>query len=212
MAAASDLASMIGDLQSNQSVKLRFSVGSSGQLARQIDNGAPFDIFLSADEGFIKGSPSYRPETVRVYALGRVALWSKSGRFKRLEDLRTAKRIAIANPAVAPYGRAARAVLEEAGLWRELAPKVVLAESVRQAMQFAETGNVDAALASWSLVHDKGGIQLDGPELRQAAAVTKSAKNPAGAQQFLDFLLSDKGRTILARHGLEPPPLQHPRR
>lgn len=205
VAAASDLAPMVAELQSSQSVKLRFSIGSSGQLARQIENGAPFDIFLSADDALINGSPHFRAETVRVYALGRVALWSKSGGFKGLEDLRKAKRIAVANPAVAPYGRAARAVLEKAGVWQELAPRVVLAESVRQAMQFAETGNVDAVLTSWSLVHDKGGILLDGPELQQAAALTKSAKNAAGALKFLDFLLSDGGRAILSRHGLTPP-------
>lgn len=212
VAAASDLAPLVSELQSSQSVKLRFSIGSSGQLARQIENGAPFDIFLSADEALIKGSPHYRAETVSVYALGRVALWSKSGGFKRLEDLRRAKRIAVANPVHAPYGRAAREVLEKAGLWKELGPKAVLAESVRQAMQFAETGNVDAVLTSWSLVHDKGGILLDGLELRQTAALTKSAKNAAGAQLFLDFLLSDAGRAILARHGLESPPAPRQKR
>lgn len=144
--------------------------------------------------------------------MGRVALWSKSGEFKKLEDLRRAKRIGIANPAHAPYGRAAREVLEKAGLWSGLAPKVVLAESVRQAMQFAETGNVDAVLTSWSLVHERGGVLVGGPELRQTAALTKSAKNAAGAQSFLDFLLSDAGRAILARHGLEPPPVTRRKR
>lgn len=204
VAAASDLAPLVSELQSSQSVKLRFSIGSSGQLARQIENGAPFDIFLSADDGLINGSPNFRAETVRVYALGRVALWSKSGGFKRLEDLRRAKRIAIANPAHAPYGRAAREILDKAGLWAALSSRIVFAESVRQAMQYAETGNVDAVLTSWSLVHDRGGVLLDGAELRQAAAVTKSAKNAEAAQKFLDFLQSEAGRTILARHGLTP--------
>jgi len=118
--------------------------------------------------------------------------------------LRRAKRIAIANPAHAPYGRAAREILDKAGLWAALSSRIVFAESVRQAMQYAETGNVDAVLTSWSLVHDRGGVLLDGAELRQAAAVTKSAKNAEAAQKFLDFLQSEAGRTILARHGLTP--------
>lgn len=206
VAAASDLAPLMQELQKNQSFRIKSSVGSSGQLLRQIENGAPFDLFLSADESLIASSSAFRPETVRVYAFGRLGLYSKKRRVRTLADLRDLKRVAIANPAFAPYGRAARQALEEAGLWRELQSRIVLGESVRQAFQFAETGNADAALCSWSLVHDKGGVPIRGPGLRQAGAVTKSSKRPEAAKAVLDFLRSKPGQELLTRHGLIPNP------
>jgi molybdate transport system substrate-binding protein len=204
VAAASDMAPVMQELSKDQRFRLKVSIGSSGQLARQIEHGAPFDVFLSADEALILGSPYYRAETVRVYGTGRLALWAKSGNFKSLPDLAGAGRIAIANPAHAPYGRAARAALESAGLWKPLQPRIVLAESVRQTLQFGETGNVDAILTAWSLVKGKGGILLD-QELRQAGAVTRSSKYPEAARAFLDFLMSEAGQALLARHGFMPP-------
>lgn len=212
VAAASDLAPAIPELTSqvkqNQSLTLRVSVGSSGQLARQIELGAPFDLFLSADENFVQQvvrAGRGDGASVRVYAVGRLALWSKSGQIKRLEDLARpeVKRVAMANPVHAPYGRLAKEALVRAGLWGAVEPKLVLAETVRQTMQFAGTGNVDAALTSWTMAHDKGGVLLP-DEMRQAGVVLKGAAREKEAAAFLEFLRSSGGQGILGGHGLLP--------
>lgn len=212
VAAASDLAPAIPELTrevlQNQKLTLRVSVGSSGQLARQIEQGAPFDLFLSADEHFVRQvvqAGRGDAATVQIYAIGRLALWSKSGSIRKLADLAKpeVKRVAMANPAHAPYGRLAKEALEKAGLWAAVEPKLILAETVRQTMQFAATGNVDAALTSWTLAHDKGGSLL--PEsLRQAGVVIKGSKNPAAAAALLAFLKTSRGQGILGRNGLFP--------
>lgn len=212
MAAASDLAPAIPaiseQVQRTMGVKLRVSVGSSGQLARQIEQGAPFDLFLSADEDFVRQvvqAGRGDAATVRIYATGRLALWSKTGLARRLEDLAKpeVKRVAMANPAHAPYGRLAKAALERAGLWKLVEPKVILAETVRQTMQFAGTGNVDAALTSWTLAHDQGGVLL-GDSIRQAGVVMRGSPRAAGAGAVLAFLRSAAGQAILGSHGLLP--------
>ena len=212
VAAASDLAPAIPaltqEVQQNLKLSIRVSAGSSGQLARQIEQGAPFDLFLSADENFVaQVCRAGRAETAAAqpYAIGRLALWSKSGTVRRLEDLARpeVKRIAIANPGVAPYGRLAKEALERAGLWIAVQPKLVYAESARQTMQFAATGNVDAALTPWTLVHDKGGILLP-DALRQTGVVLKGSRNAAAARALLDFLRTSGGNGVLWRHGLMP--------
>lgn len=212
LAAASDLAPAIPALTSQvsqfQKLTLRASIGSSGQLARQIEQGAPFDLFLSADENFVQQlvqAGKADPASVRVYATGRLALWSKSGAVQQLKDLANPeiRLVAIANPAHAPYGRLAKAALERAGLWKAVEPKLVLAESVRQTMQFASTGNVDAAITSWTLVHNNGGVLLP-DSIQQAGVVLRGAKNPAAAAELLLFLQSPDGARILGGHGLFP--------
>lgn len=214
VAAASDLAPAVSELSnqvlSSQGITLRVSIGSSGQLARQIEQGAPFDLFLSADENFVaqvvqagRGDPA----SVQTYATGRLALWSKSGAVRELQDLGrpAVTRIAIANPTHAPYGRLAKEALERAGLWDKLQPRLVLAETVRQTMQFAGTGNVDAALTSWTLVHDKNGVLLP-DAIRQTGVVIRGSKNAAAAAQVLAFLRSSAGLDVLGHHGLLPAP------
>jgi len=212
IAAASDLAPAIPELTSellqNQKITLRASIGSSGQLARQIEQGAPFDVFLSADEKFTEQliqEGRAESSTLQIYAVGRLALWSKSGAVRQLADLTKPeiKRVAIANPAFAPYGRLAKEALQNAEIWQNVEPKIVLSETVRQTIQFAETGNVDATLTSWSLVHSRNGIQLP-DAIRQSAVVIKGAKNAEAASRFLQFLQSSAGQGILGRHGLLP--------
>jgi molybdate transport system substrate-binding protein len=217
LAAASDLAPAIPalslHLKQNHNLTLRASIGSSGQLARQIEQGAPFDLFLSADESFVQQivrSGRGDASSVRIYALGRLALWSKSGKIRSLSGLASPSvtRIAIANPAHAPYGRLAKEALQAAGLWTQIEPKLVLAESVRQTMQFATTGNVDATLTSWTLVHNQGGILLP-DSIRQAGVVIGGSKNAKAAAALLEFLKSSGGQRILGAHGLLPAgPLQ----
>ena len=142
-------------------------------LARQIENGAPYDVYLSA----------------RVYGLGRVAIWSKDGSIGKLSDLGSVRRLSLPNPAHAPYGVAARQALEKEGIWKSLEARIVYAENVRQALQFTESGNVDAAITAWSLVFDRGGILIPAglhAPIRQAAGVVAASSN----------------RTLLSRYGL----------
>jgi molybdate transport system substrate-binding protein len=146
-AAASDLVPLDAPLrhlfQEDTGHTVRFVFGSSGMLARQIENGAPYDVYLAANERFARdlaAQGKVDPASVAVYALGRVAVWSKSGRFGSLADLRAARRIALPNPAHAPYGVAGRQALEREGLWAGLEGRIVYGENVRQALQYAESG------------------------------------------------------------------------
>jgi molybdate transport system substrate-binding protein len=188
---------------------LQFSFGSSGLLARQIANGAPFDVYLSADERFVRqlaDEGKIAPASVKVYAIGRLALWSKHG-YRTLDDLRRpeVRHVAIANPDHAPYGVAAREALRNAGLWPAVERKIVFGENVRQALQFAETGNADAALVAYSLVVKRGVLvpaSLHQP-IRQAAGVVAASRQGALARRFLDFLLSPAGKAVLAQAGFE---------
>jgi molybdate transport system substrate-binding protein len=213
VAAAADLASLEAPL--SQAVRdrlgfvLQFSFGSSGLLARQIANGAPFDVYLSADERFVRqlaDEGKIAPASVKVYAIGRLALWSKHG-YRTLDDLRRpeVRHVAIANPDHAPYGVAAREALRNAGLWPAVERKIVFGENVRQALQFAETGNADAALVAYSLVVKRGVLvpaSLHQP-IRQAAGVVAASRQGALARRFLDFLLSPAGKAVLAQAGFE---------
>ncbi len=218
VAAASDLSRLEAPLTEGflkaTGVRLRLSLGSSGMLARQIQNGAPFDVFLSANESYVQQlveTGHIREDSVRVYAVGRLALWSRSGSVKELGSLVDPglRHLAIANPAHAPYGLAARQLLEHQGLWDRLAGKIVYGENVRQAMQFADIGNAEAAIIAWTLVFDRGGILL--PErghapLVQAGGVVRSSAQPELAARFLAWLLSAEGQKLLTGYGLFPPP------
>jgi molybdate transport system substrate-binding protein len=193
--------------------KVRFTLGASGMLARQVEQAAPYDVFLSANEGFVAELVKARrlvPDSVRIYAYGRLGLWSRDGAVKTPADLRKSRvlHVAIANPVHAPYGAAARELLQREGLWREIEPKVVYGENVRQALQYAESGNADAAITAWPLVFDRGGLLLpdsDYAPIRQAAGVVAGRPGAARARRFLDFLVSPEGRRILEEHGFRVP-------
>jgi len=213
VAAASDLIVVQGPLsetwKAQSDFSLRFTFGASGLLARQIASGAPYDVFLSADEARVKelvDSGNLVRETVVRYAQGRLGLWGKGGRVGSLADLISPSilHIAIANPAHAPYGAAARQALEKAGLWPKLSTKIVYGETVRQAYEFAQSGNAEAAIVAWSLVSDRGGILLPAnlhSPIRQTGGVVKSSAHPEAARQFLRLLTSAEGRRILQGHG-----------
>ncbi len=188
-----------------------FTLASSGSLAHQIENGAPFDVFLSANDQYVKdlaGSGHVDPSTVIVYATGRLGLWSRDGSVKSLDDLTkpSVKHLAIPNPEHAPYGVAARQALEGRKLWTQIQPKIVYGENVSQALQFAESGNADAVITSWTLLKGRGILLPDSwhKPIRQAGAVVKSSRQPALAQEFLKFLASPEGRKILESGGLTP--------
>jgi molybdate transport system substrate-binding protein len=194
--------------------QLRFVLGASGLLARQIEQGAPYDVFLSADERFIQQlnlAGRLDASTVRLYAYGRLGLWCRSGQYRTLADLLAPalRHLAIANPTHAPYGAAAKALLQRERLWPKLEPKIVYGENVRQALQYAETGNADAVLTAWTLLLRRPNAVLlpdeAYPPIRQAGAVIKGSQSAADARRFLDLLASPEGRRILATAGLRAP-------
>jgi molybdate transport system substrate-binding protein len=228
VAAAADLKFALVDLaarykaDTGRDVKVTF--GSSGNFTQQIENGAPFEIFLSADERYIErlADKGLAKDAGTVYAIGRLALFVPNGSALKpdpsLADLRAAladgrvKRFAIANPDVAPYGRAAREALQSAGTWEAVQPALVLGENAGQAMQFAASGNaqgglVPSALAKAPEVAKLGVVVLLAETmhrpLRQRMALLKPA-TPAAAD-FYRWLQAPEARAVFVRHGLEPP-------
>jgi molybdate transport system substrate-binding protein len=216
VAAASDLAPLAPNLESafakSSGVKVRFTLASSGSLARQIEQGAPFDVFLSANDQYVAelaASGHIAAASVEIYAQGRIALWSLKGSVHSLEDLKRpeVKHVAIPNPEHAPYGVAARKALENRGVWKDVEPKVVYGENVRQALQFAESGNADAVITSWTLLQGRGMLLPTAwhSPIRQAAGVVQSSSQKPDALKFVKFLMSPEGRRILEAGGLFAP-------
>lgn len=193
------------------------SFGATGLLTRQIENGAPYDMLLAADASFVDRLDRESltlPGTRRVYALGTVVVWTRPDGPKPPSSLRNLTadvygRIAIANPTVAPYGRAARQALERAGVWRAVQPRVVYGENVSQTLQFAQSGNADVALVALSLVVGQPGqyavvpARLYAP-LTQTVVALRSAAAPE-ARRFEAYLGRPECRAILERDGLKPP-------
>jgi len=228
VAAASDLSFALEEIAAafarETGHETRLTFGSSGNLARQIREGAPFDLFLSADEWYValleKAGRTDGAGT--PYAIGRIVVFAPAGSpvgvDAELAGVRSAlaagrlKRLAIANPDHAPYGRAAREALEHAGAWALARPRLALGENVSQAAQFALTGSVDAAIIAYSLVltpafRDKGTHALL-PEhmhapLRQRMVLLKGAGT--AARELYVFIGSAKARPVLERYGFGIP-------
>ncbi len=213
VAAAADVAPFTPAFEKSFSAApLRFSIGASGSLARQVENGAPFDVFLSASEQYIRdlAAKNYiEPATVTVFAIGRLGLWSPDGSVHSIDDLLKpqVKHVAIPNPEFAPYGVAARKALETRGLWKRIEPKIVYGENVRQTLQFGESRNADAVITSWTLLKDRGTLlpaEWHDP-IRQAGGVLRTSKQQDLAMRFLKFLTGAEGRKILESGGLFAP-------
>ena len=197
--------------------------GASGTLTRQIQDGAPFEMFLAADEEFPNQltRAGLTRDAGEIYAVGRVALFAPRGSplqvDQRLDGLaRLMKdggvtRFAIANPEVAPYGRAAEAVLRKHGLWDGIRPRLVLGDTIAQAAQFATTGNAVGGLVAYSLVlaelKDRGTHAVipaaDHPPLRQRMVLLKKA-GPV-VERFYRFVQEQDARAILQKHGFAVP-------
>lgn len=217
VAAASDLTTLQQPLvqlaKAEYGGNVRFTFASSGTLARQIENGAPFDVFLSANKMYVDElarSGKLEAATVRVYAVGRLGLWSRDGSIRDLKQLGEpgVKHLALANPAFAPYGAAAKELLTRRGMWPAIESKVVYGENVKQALQFAESGNADAVITSWSLLYDRTNAMLlpaDHAPIEQAGGVVSTSGDRKAARQFLDMLTGPRGRKLLESHGLGVP-------
>lgn len=223
VAAASDLHAALpevgGAWMRRSGETVQFTFGASGDLARQIEQGAPVDLFLAADESYVEklcAAGLLLPDTQRVYARGRLALATPRRTkvaVRSLADLLlpAVRHVAIANPTHAPYGRAAREALQEAGIWQQVQNRLVFASNVRQATQMVETGNADAGIIAlagaeeaeieWTTLDD--GLYRP---LRQTLAVVNRAPHAQAARDFAHFLCGPAGRRILARHGFALPP------
>jgi molybdate transport system substrate-binding protein len=220
--AASDLTNAFDEIgrefQKTTGTKVVFNFGSSGMLAKQIEQGAPIDLFAAANIDFVNQLEQKGlifPDTKKAYARGRIVLWTaqNSGvKIEKLSDLTLPdiKRVAIANPEHAPYGMAARQALERAGLWDAVKPKIVYGENIRQTMQYAQTGNVEVAIVALSLTPGSDGHwllvsdELHNP-LDQVFAVIKGAKNESAARAFVDFVVGEPGQAIMKRYGFTKP-------
>jgi molybdate transport system substrate-binding protein len=218
--AASDLTpvlqQLIPEFEKVAHAKVTLVPGSTGTLTQQIRNGAPADVFFAADEAAItelNTAGLVRPETRRIYARGRLVLVTPgpgkpSTSVTTLKDLsKTAvRRIAMANPAHAPYGLAAQQALQKAGLWDTVHSKLVYGENVQQALQFVQSGAADAGLVSRSLASRPDlTFTLVDPSLyapmNQTAAALIRTKQPALAAAFLDFVKGPRGRAVLKTYG-----------
>jgi molybdate transport system substrate-binding protein len=228
VAAASDLKFALDEVASrfaaerHERVELVF--GSSGLLARQIQDGAPFELFLSADEDFVNqlSDAGLARDRGVLYGLGRIVLFAPRGSplavDPELRGLRAllargaVTKFTIANPIHAPYGRAAEAVLRKRALWEPLQPSLVLGDNVAQAAQFATTGNAVGGILAYSLVlapplRDQGRYALisdsDHPPLRQRMVLLKRASPTA--EHFYQYLQTPAARAILRRFGFSLP-------
>jgi molybdate transport system substrate-binding protein len=223
VAAAADLSAAFVELgekfERERGRKVSFSFGASGLLAKQLREGAPFDVFAAANASFVDQavtSGACDGSTKAPYARGHLAVWSRkggvspAGRLEELADPRFTK-IALANPEHAPYGKAAKEALISAGIWGRVRDRVVYAENVRQALEFAATGNVEAAVVALSLVlRERDGSFVEVEEslhrpIEQALVVCTRGASREGGESFARYVNSPAGREILSRYGLTPP-------
>jgi molybdate transport system substrate-binding protein len=227
VAAASDLQAVLPAIasrfESDTGRRITLTFGSSGNFFTQIQNGAPFDVFLSADSEYprrLEQAGLAERGSLTQYATGRLVLWTRndSGVDVRLglsvlADARVRK-IAIANPAHAPYGRAAVAALRQAGVYDRVQPKLVLGENISQAAQFAESGNADVGILALSLALTptlkSAGAYVEipstlHPPIEQAAVVLAASKQKALARQFVSTLTQPEAARTLQTFGFSPP-------
>jgi molybdate transport system substrate-binding protein len=217
VAAAANLVDVLGQIgpqfEAQTGIHPVFSFASTAQLTQQIENSAPFDVFAAADSEHVAKLEREKllvPGSRAVYALGVLAMWippGSKGQVGRLEELASpsVRVIAIANPGLAPYGRAALGLLERQANWQQVKPKIVYAENISMAKQYGTSHNADVVFTAYSLVLHEGGnvIRLSSEGLQQELAVIAVSQRRPEAQKFVDFLLHGKGRGILSQFGYE---------
>lgn len=225
IAAAADLKFAMDEIvevfrKENPEDRIEVIYGSSGKFHTQIQQGAPFDLYFSADIAFAKALEAAGLTTgpTRPYARGRIVLWSNSRDVRKmtLEDLLdpTIGKIAIANPKHAPYGKRAEEALRSTGLWDRLQSKLVMGENIAQAAQFVQSGNAQVGIIALALalnptLAQAGGHSLIDDKLHkpldQGFIVTKRAQDNRLAGQFADFMASEPARTIMESYGFVLP-------
>lgn len=222
IAAASDLAKAFTELgkEFEQRTKIRpkLTFGSSGLLSTQIVEGAPFFLFAAANKEFVAkvvAAGRCDDSTVKLYGRGRIVVWTANQVLApvTLTDLASPRfqRIAIANPEHAPYGTAAKQALQNASLLWQVQSRIVYAENIQQTMQYARSGNVDAAIVALSLaVVSDGGAYLPIDQslhdpLDQQLVVCGNGPEADAARQFADFISSREGREVMTRYGFVLP-------
>ena len=223
VAAASDLQSALpaiaSQFEKETGQRVRLTFGSSGNFFTQIQNGAPFDVFLAADIEYprrLEGSGEAERGSLYEYATGRLVLWTRKDSSIDLRRGLTVladaqvRRIAIANPEHAPYGRAAVAALRHEGLYERVREKFVLGENISQAAQFAQSGSADVGVLALSLALSptlmSSGTYVDIPQswyppIQQAAVVLASSRQKPLARQFIDYLKKPESVRILQSYG-----------
>jgi len=227
IAAAADLQFAMADLarqyQSQTGSTVGVTYGSSGNFFSQILNGAPFDLFFSADVDYPRQlviTSLADPATFYKYALGRIVIWVPPGskidvanqKWNALLDP-SVQKIAIANPEHAPYGHAAVAAMQKAQIYEKVKSKLVFGENISQAAQFVQSGNAQAGIVALSLATSpamKDGARWEipadmHPRIEQGAILLTHAKNKEAARAFLEFVKSDSGRATLGRYGFAIP-------
>lgn len=227
VAAAADLQFAFHDLgarfEEQTGISVRVTYGSSGNFTTQIENGAPFDLFFSADvqypqklvaEGFAE------PDSLYHYADGKLVLWVPNG--SKIDLSRgvaallgpAVGKIAIANPKHAPYGRAAVAAMKSAGVYEKVENKMVLGENISQTAQFVQSGTADVGMLALSLAVSPGMkssgryVEVpakDYPAIEQGTAIVRQSKQKAAAKKFLEFMKTAAARRILEKYGFVVP-------
>jgi molybdate transport system substrate-binding protein len=196
-----------------------FSFGATADLAKQIENGAPFDVFAAADTEHVEQLETkglLTPGSRALYARGRLVMWlppESKLKAERIQDI-TAKqfeRIAIAKPDVAPYGRATIESLQGLGIWKDIEGRVIYGQNVSQTKQYTATGNAEVGFIPLALVKPGEGTYIEVPDelhrpIDQALGIVKESARQNAARQFVDFLLSPEVEELLSQKGYRKPP------
>jgi molybdate transport system substrate-binding protein len=223
VAAAADLKFAMDDVASQYEKqtgnKVNVTYGSSGNFFSQLQNGAPFDLFFSADIDYARRLEKVglaEPGTLYPYAIGRIVIWAPADSKVDVTKLgwkallsESVQKIAIANPEHAPYGRAAVAAMQKAGIYDQVKAKLVYGDNVSQAAQFVQSGNAQVGIVALSLAVSpamQGGRRWEipadmHPPIEQAAIVLKNSRKKDAARSFLDFVKTESARAILAKYG-----------
>lgn len=195
-------------------IKVVLSFGGTADLAKQIENGAPFDVFAAADVVHVttlEQKGLITKGTTDQYARGSLVIWIRDGskiKVERLDDLAKPdiERVAIAKPDIAPYGQAAVETLRAMNLWEKVEPKVVYGMNVSQVRQFVSSGNAEVGFLPRSLVQAASGSYVEVDEqlyqpINQALGVVQASAKQDAARRFTELVLSPEGQVILMKHG-----------
>lgn len=215
------LQSLAKDFESKKNHRLLISSASTGKLYTQINHGAPFDIFLSADErrpNLLIEKGKAKVEMSAVYAMGNLVLISHINSETSCQNSLNSpalKRLAIANPKTAPYGLAAQQTLKKLKLWKSLKPKLVTGENIAQSLQFVSTGNANAGFVAKSMLLENTEIKFNckwnvpanmHEPIKQKMLVLKNSLNKPAAKAFWEYMQSNDAKTIIKNSGYDIPP------